>query len=372
MRSRKSIRSVTFGRIPRINKIQSSRANVGQGPPSSESEHSVGDSVVPSSATRFIGWRNFRILGLQTLPQVTPMLTRLKEIFAANAPTSERMRRGRVDVKRRFAIVAELSSQGSMSRVYRAIDQETGSTVCLKLQDREKNQAAVARASRQQPRPPEGEIAIQVVHPHVVRTFEYGTTTSDQHYLVMEFIEGTSFQYLREARVGKTAQKLEWLAQAAEGVAAVHAAGFIHHDINPRNFLLSRNHQVKLIDFGLAIPNTPAFRGPGNRTGTLQYMAPELVRREPIDERIDIFSFGVLAFELLTDRLPYEASNSTAMMLQRLNCEPLDPAKIKPKLSEELCQLLRQLTARKREDRWPTMENLPQILRSIPPKRSRA
>ena len=126
---------------------------------------------------------------------------------------------------------------------------------------------------------------------------------------------------------------------------------------------------MKLIDFGLAVPNTPAFRGPGNRTGTLQYMAPELIRREPIDERIDIFSFGVLAFELLTDQLPYPATNSSTTMLQRLNTEPLDAAKVKPKLSDELCDVLRKLTARKQDDRWPSMATLPEVLRSIPAKR---
>ena len=187
----------------------------------------------------------------------------------------------------------------------------------------------------------------------------------------MEFIDGFSFQYVNESKTGRTAQKVEWLAQAAEGLAAVHAAGFIHHDINPRNFLLTRDHRVKLIDFGLAIPNTPAFRGPGNRTGTLQYMAPELIRREPIDERIDIFGFGVLAFEMLTGRLPYEGTNSTTMMLQRLNIEPLDPARVKPKLSDELCDVLRKLTARKRDVRWPSMANLAETLRSIPAKRQK-
>ena len=79
----------------------------------------------------------------------------------------------------------------------------------------------------------------------------------------MEYIDGVSFQYVRETRSARTAQKVELLAQAAEGLAAVHAAGFIHHDINPRNFLVNREQHVKLIDFGLAIPNTPAFRRPG-------------------------------------------------------------------------------------------------------------
>ena len=259
-----------------------------------------------------------------------------------------------------------------MSRVYKAIDGETGRIICLKIQDRAKNAAALKRASRKAPRPSEGEIAVQVNHPQVVRTLEYGDTSGGEHYLVMEFVDGYSFQYLREKRLGRTAQKLQWLAQAAEGLAAVHAAGFVHHDINPRNFLLSREHQVKLIDFGLAIPNTPSFCGPGNRTGTLQYMAPELIRREPIDERIDIFSFGVVAFEMLTDRLPYPCNNSATTMLQRLDMAPLDPATAKPKLSEEVCKLLLKLIARKRHERWPAMAGLAETLRSIPAKRPKA
>jgi serine/threonine protein kinase len=299
------------------------------------------------------------------------MLARLKEIFTAGPSPNGSPRRTRVNLQHRFAIVADTSSQGSMSRVYKAVDRETGRMVCLKVQNREKNAAAVARASREAARPPEGQIAIQVIHSHVVRTLEYGESNNGEHYLLMEFIDGVSLQYVREAKMGRTVQKVEWLAQAAEGLAAVHAAGFIHHDINPRNYLINRDQYVKLIDFGLAVPNTPAFRGPGNRTGTLQYMAPELIRREPIDERIDIFSFGVLAFELLTGRLPYEATCSTTTMLQRLNVEPLDPARVKPKLSDELCAVLRKLTARKRDDRWSSMANLAETLRSIPAKRPR-
>ncbi|HZW30423.1 MAG TPA: serine/threonine-protein kinase [Isosphaeraceae bacterium] len=298
------------------------------------------------------------------------MLGKLKEIFSSGPSSQPGGRRGRVNLQRRFSIVSE-TARGSMSRVYRAIDNQTGRTVCLKVQKREKNEAAAARTSTRETRPPEGEVASQLVHPHIVRTFEYGTSTQGEHYLAMEYIDGVSFQYIRETRSARTAQKVELLAQAAEGLAAVHAAGFIHHDINPRNFLVDRGQQVKLIDFGLSVPNTPAFCRPGNRTGTVQYMAPELLRREPIDERIDIFAFGVLAFELLTDRLPYDASNTTTMMLQRINMEPLDPAVVKPKLSEELCQILRQLTARRREQRWARLSTLPEALRSIPAKRQR-
>jgi eukaryotic-like serine/threonine-protein kinase len=299
------------------------------------------------------------------------MLGKLKEMFGPGGSSPSKGSRRRVNLQRRYAIVSE-TSRGSMSRVYRALDNETGRTVCLKIQERDKNAAATARASANEAKPLEGEMAIHLVHPHIVRTFEHGTSTQGEHFVVMEFIDGVSLQYVRESRSARTAAKVELLAQAADGLAALHAAGFIHHDINPRNFLVDRDQHVKLIDFGLAIPNKPAFCRPGNRTGTLQYMAPELLRREPIDERIDIFAFGVLAFELLTDRLPYDATNTTTMMLQRINTEPLDPAVVKPKLSDEICGLLRQLTARRKDQRWPAMSTLPQALRSVPAKRPRA
>jgi eukaryotic-like serine/threonine-protein kinase len=296
------------------------------------------------------------------------MIGKLRDMLSQGGSSQSRGTRRRVNLQRRFTIISE-TARGSMSRVYRALDNESGRNICLKVQSREKNEAAQSRASKKVPRPLEGEIGLQLNHPHIVRTFDWGLSTQGEHFLVMEFIDGTSFQYIREAKTARTAQRVELLAQAAEGLAGIHAAGFIHHDINPRNFLVARDDQVKLIDFGLTVPNTEEFRRPGNRTGTLQYMAPELLRREPTDERIDIFAFGVLSFEFLTDRLPYDANNSTTLMLQRINTEPLDPAIVKPKLSEELCQILRQLTARRKDQRLASLSTLPDALRSIPVKR---
>jgi serine/threonine-protein kinase len=253
-----------------------------------------------------------------------------------------------------------------MSRVQKSLDNETGRTVCLKVQHHEKQAAANARTMADL-RPPEGVIAAKVVHPHVVRTYDFGLTTKGDHFIVMEFIEGVSLQFIRESRSADLAQKLELLAQCAEGLAAVHAAGFIHHDIGPKNFLVTREQQVKLIDFGLAIPNTPEFRRPGNRTGTLLYMAPELIRREPIDERIDIYSYGSVAFEFLTDRLSYDAGQANSMnaVLQRLNSPPIDPARANPNLPAPVCEILRQLTSRKRDERWPKMSTVAEALRKM-------
>ena len=122
--------------------------------------------------------------------------------------------------------------------------------------------------------------------------------------------------------------------------------------------MAQEGHQIKIIDFGLAVPNTAAFHRPGNRTGALPYMAPELIRREPTDERLDIFAFGALAFEFLTNRLPYEGGNSMAQMLQRINLDPMDPVRANPNLSDELCAILRKALARRKEDRWSSMSAL--------------
>jgi hypothetical protein len=121
----------------------------------------------------------------------------------------------RVNINRRFTIVA-LTGQGSMSRVQKALDNDTGRTVCLKVQHAGKHAAAHARTAADI-KPPEGEIAFKVVHPHVVRTYEYGLTPKGEHFISMEFIEGVSLNFIREAKSANLAQKLELLAQAAEG-----------------------------------------------------------------------------------------------------------------------------------------------------------
>ncbi len=286
------------------------------------------------------------------------MLGKIKEIFGPA---------GRVNIERRFSIHCE-TPQGSMSKVYRANDKETGRTVALKVQLPDKHAAAESRAC-QITRPPEGEIAMAIVHPNVVRTYEHGLATTGERFMVMEFIQGVSLKFVREATKVGIRAKVALLAQAADSLAAVHAAGYIHHDVNPNNFLVDRENNVKLIDFGLAVPNTPTFRRPGNRTGMLQYMAPELIRREPTDEKIDIFSFGILAFELLTDKLPFGGGTNLAQMTQKFNAKPIDPLILNPRLSDELCDILLRTIALKPADRWQRMSTLGDALRDINPRR---
>ncbi len=277
---------------------------------------------------------------------------------AAPAPKSRR-----VNIEKRFSIIAETGA-GSMSHVYKAFDNDKARTVCLKVQDLEKATAAAARATAVG-RLSEGDIGLKIQHPNVVRTFEHGDTTKGAHYIVMEFVDGVSLQYTRQSRVTTLAQKIEMLAQAADGLAAVHAAGFIHHDIGPKNLLVDREDNVKLIDFGLTVPNTPAFQRGGNRTGTLQYMAPEVIRRETKDEKIDIFAFGVMMFEFLSNKLPYDAVEPMAMMRQRMNGEPMDIGVFLPKLPDELKAIIAKTIKKNPRERWPSMGLLARTLREL-------
>jgi serine/threonine protein kinase len=292
------------------------------------------------------------------------MLNLFKPKDVPSRPTL--LRGGRLDLERRF-ILAEKTSQGSMSKVYRALDRTTDQTVGLKIQIRDKCEAAAARCSDE--KPCEGEIGMRVNHPHVARTLDWGRTPLGEEFIVMEYVDGVSLEYVREAIKLGLRGKMKLLVQAAEGFAGIHASGFIHHDINPRNILINKKNQIKIIDFGLAVPNTPAFHKPGNRTGALPYMAPELIKRESTDEQLDVFAFAAVAFEFLTNRLPFGGSgDSMAMMLQRINKDPLDPARANPHLSDELCSLLLRGLARRKEDR-PSMAELARRLADVPAKR---
>ena len=205
-----------------------------------------------------------------------------------------------LDVSARFQLQKE-SFMGTMSKFQVAREISSGRTLGIKFLDSEKTEQFKARFKGLQ-KPSEGEIAVQICHDRVVQTYEYGLTKTGQEYILMEYIDGPGVNSLiknRDERFVKN--RLKFIRQMAEAIEAVHQAGFIHRDICPRNFICNRDLKwLKLIDFGLTVPDDGPFRMPGNRTGTPQYMAPEIVRRRATDKRVDIFSFGVTAYRMLT------------------------------------------------------------------------
>ena len=160
---------------------------------------------------------------------------------------------------------------------------------------------------------------------------------------------------------------MRFIREAAEAVAAVHAAGFIHRDICPRNFLLTNKREdLKLIDFGLTVPATPWFMQPGNRTGTPNYMAPELVRRRPTDQRLDVFAFGVTAYEFCTFELPW-LRGTTGMAAMTHDQPPTDIHEYRPQHpSRSWPRRSTPASSRTSNRRCPSMEAFLQMIRGVP------
>lgn len=213
---------------------------------------------------------------------------------------------GKLNVKSRFELLREAIS-GTMSQFYMARDRENDRIVGLKILDREKTEQFMARFVGLK-KPSEGEIAVLFDHPLIVKTYEHGLTTSGEQYLVMEFIDGPGMNSVLIARDGALEKhRVHFIRQLAEALAVVHERGYLHRDVCPRNLLLTADKKdLKLTDFGLSVPATKEFMQPGNRTGTPNYMAPELVRRKQTDHRIDVFSFGVTAYEICSFELPWQ------------------------------------------------------------------
>lgn len=270
----------------------------------------------------------------------------LKSMFASS----------RCDVAARFEILREAIS-GTMSEFYMARDRKNDRIVGLKVLDAKKTLELESRF-KGLTKPTEGEIAISIDHPRIVKTYEHGLTTKGQQYLVMEFLDGPGLNSLligRDQRLD--GNRLSLIRQAAEALAGVHEEGYIHRDVCPRNFVVTRDgSEMKLIDFGLTVPATPQFMQPGNRTGTPNYMAPELVKRKPTDQRLDVFSFGVTAYEILTFELPWERGSDGRVAMSHANRPPIDIQKYRPAIDPRLAKAISWCIERDAEKRCPSID----------------
>lgn len=260
------------------------------------------------------------------------------------------------------------TGQGSMSKVFQAYDKELGRSVCLKLMDKEKTKKFEARFTAMGlKKPPEGEICSAINHANCVKTYEYGMTTQSEPYLVMEWIDGLGLNYLIETRnVALNGNRIGYLLQLCDAVQYLHDIKFLHRDLCPRNVMVDKEGVVKLIDFGLTIPYTPPFCQPGNRTGTMDILAPEIIKRRTTDHRVDLFALGVTAFELLTGQLPWERSASSEENLRRrLNTSPRDPIAMNPDLDEALSKILIRSIAREPTERFESCRQFKDALENL-------
>lgn len=270
----------------------------------------------------------------------------------------------KIDIKTRFELLRE-GIAGTMSKFYRARDRKTGEIVGLKVLDRKKTEAFEGRFKGLK-KPTEGEIAINLKHDNIVRTMEYGWTLDGSQFLVMEYVEGAGLNFVLMAQSEQLeGHRLQFIRQTAEAIHALHEAGYIHRDVCPRNLMLTGDGEtVKLIDFGLTVPATPRFMQPGNRTGTPSYMAPELVRRFATDQRLDVFAFGVTAYEICTNQLPWPRG-TTGLAALAHDDPPADIREYRPEIHPDLAKAIHACVEPNVKRRCPSMAEFLRMIRRL-------
>ena len=244
--------------------------------------------------------------------------------------------------------VREVLGAGGMGVVYRAHDKQLGRAVALKFLLPHYNLDPSAKARFQR----EAHAAAALDHPNLCTVHEVGTTERGWLFLAMSLYEGETLR-ARLKRDGSlpVGECLEIARQIAEGLQAAHAAGVVHRDLKPGNVMLLPDGTVRILDFGLAKARDQSFSETGAHFGTVSYMSPEQVRGDKVDGRADLWALGVLMYEMLTGRKPFNGDEEVAVALAILHDEPPLPSKyrseISPSLESLVLRLLRKDPARR-------------------------
>ncbi len=226
---------------------------------------------------------------------------------------------------------------GGMSTVHLALDQRLERQVAVKLlaEHLADDPTFVSRFQR------EAQAAARLVHPNIVQVFDSGQDESTgQYFIVMEYIEGQSCaEILRDDGWLEVDEAIAIIDQACEGLHYAHRHGVVHRDVKPGNLLRAREGEVKLADFGIAkATEQSSITQVGSVLGTAAYLAPEQARGEEAGPRADLYALGVVTYQLISGRLPYEASSLTELALKQQQEEPplLDTlvAAVTPELAE--------------------------------------
>jgi CheY-like chemotaxis protein len=243
----------------------------------------------------------------------------------------------------RFEVLEEIGS-GGMGMVYRALDRELGDQVAIKTLRPELLQDATLLERFKS----EIRLARHISSKHVVRTHDIGERDGI-YYLTMEYVEGITVRELLDTR-GRlgTAPTLAIASQLAQSLVAAHEQGVIHRDIKPQNLLLDAAGVLKVMDFGVArlAGGNANLTEAGMIVGTPSYMAPEQMLGEGVDQRTDLYAVGVVMFECLLGRLPFEAGSAIALIARVLRDQPPVPATLDPEIPPALSDLVLRLLAK--------------------------
>ncbi|MBN2345342.1 MAG: serine/threonine protein kinase [Candidatus Aminicenantes bacterium] len=264
-----------------------------------------------------------------------------------------------------------------MGEVYLAEDSKLHRRVALKFLPRALTNDADARMRFER----EAQAAAALNHPNIVTIHEIGEH-EDQVYIAMEYVEGQTLKELiavgplGEDLMGRPPstvhrlpipQVIDIASQIASGLAAAHAKGIIHRDIKPANIFVASSGAVKILDFGLAklVGSQVTLTKNGSTLGTVAYMSPEQGLGRAVDQRTDIWSLGVMLYEMLGGRLPFQGEYEQEMIYSILNEKPEPLARLRPDAPTVLERIVNRALAKNREKRYFQVEELDRALRAI-------
>jgi tetratricopeptide (TPR) repeat protein/tRNA A-37 threonylcarbamoyl transferase component Bud32 len=204
----------------------------------------------------------------------------------------------------------------------------------------------------------EAQAVARIDHPNVVTLFEV-LQEGEVSYLVMQYLEGVSLRQMLGERRLSVAEALKVACEVGAALGAAHQLGVIHRDLKPENVMVTSTGHCKVLDFGVAhLSDRSTLRDLHALVGTVPYMAPEQVRGETVDARTDVYSLGVLLFEMLTGRLPQEGQQSVVQLYEILNRPAPSLLSVRPDLPEDLARVVAQALSKKPEDRYPGIQEL--------------
>jgi len=266
----------------------------------------------------------------------------------------------------RYQLLEEIG-RGAMGVVYRAFDPNLERDVAIKTISGVLGEGPAAASETAQRFEREARMAARLRHPNIVAVYDSGRD-GDRLYLVLERVEGESLgDRLARGEFPPLSQVLDIATQTAEALAAAHRAGIVHRDIKPGNLLIGRDGRVQVTDFGIAkaLGETSELTRSGMVVGSPAYLSPEQLQGLPIDGRSDLFSLGVVIFELVLRRKPFAADSFTALVYQILNVDPAISERDLQAMPHGLADLLRDALAKRREDRVPDAQSFAERLRRV-------
>ena len=269
----------------------------------------------------------------------------------------------------RYELLAKVG-QGAMGIVYRAQDPTIRRIVALKVVPVDTGEPEGTSGSRGRSHGSsfdrEAQAAGALLHPNIVTLYDAGRD-GDWYYLAMEFIEGETFaaEIAREGRV-RIERAAEVAADVADALDVAHERGVIHRDIKPANLMILPDRSVKVADFGIArLANASATMTTDMVVGTPYYMSPEQVRGGKLDGRSDLFSLGVVLYEAITGRRPFQADALATILNNILNTTPPAPHEVEPDIPRELSSIVMRAMGRTPEERYARGKELAGDLRGF-------